>query len=32
VVEDKVSGSVQFFERQGGKMILELVEKGKLMN
>jgi len=30
VVEDKVSGSVPFFERQGGKMILELVEKGQL--
>jgi DNA invertase Pin-like site-specific DNA recombinase len=30
VVEDKVSGSVPFFERQGGKLILELVEKGEL--
>ena len=28
VVEDKVSGSVPFFERQGGKTILELVGKG----
>lgn len=30
VIEDKVSGSVPFFERQGGKMILELVEKGEI--
>ncbi len=30
VIEDKVSGSVPFFERQGGKMILDLVEKGEI--
>jgi len=30
VIEDKVSGSVPFFERQGGKGILELVEKGEI--
>jgi DNA invertase Pin-like site-specific DNA recombinase len=30
VVEDKVSGSVPFFERQGGKMVLDLVEKGEI--
>ena len=30
VVEDKVSGSVPFFERQGGKMILDLVNKGEV--
>jgi DNA invertase Pin-like site-specific DNA recombinase len=30
VVEDKVSGSIPFFERQGGKMILDLVEKGEI--
>jgi DNA invertase Pin-like site-specific DNA recombinase len=30
VIEDKVSGSVPFFERQGGKMIMELVEKGEI--
>jgi DNA invertase Pin-like site-specific DNA recombinase len=30
VVEDKVSGSVPFFERQGGKVILDLVEKGEI--
>jgi hypothetical protein len=30
VIEDKVSGSVPFFERQGGKMVLDLVEKGAL--
>jgi DNA invertase Pin-like site-specific DNA recombinase len=29
VIEDKVSGSVPFFERQGGKRILEIVEKGE---
>jgi DNA invertase Pin-like site-specific DNA recombinase len=30
VIEDKVSGSVPFFERQGGKMIMDLVEKGEI--
>jgi len=30
VVEDKVSGSVPFFERQGGKMILDLVNKDEV--
>jgi DNA invertase Pin-like site-specific DNA recombinase len=30
VIEDKVSGSVPFFERQGGKMVLDLVEKGEI--
>lgn len=30
VIEDKVSGSVPFFERQGGKMILDLVDKGEI--
>jgi DNA invertase Pin-like site-specific DNA recombinase len=30
VVEDRVSGSVPFFERQGGKRILELVEKNEV--
>ncbi len=30
VIEDKVSGSVPFFERQGGKMILDLVYKGEI--
>jgi DNA invertase Pin-like site-specific DNA recombinase len=30
VIEDKISGSVPFFERQGGKMVLELVEKGEI--
>jgi DNA invertase Pin-like site-specific DNA recombinase len=30
VVEDKVSGSVPFFERQGGRTILGLVEKGEI--
>ena len=29
VIEDKVSGSVPFFERQGGKRILEIIEKGE---
>jgi len=29
VIEDKVSGSVPFFERQGGKRILEILEKGE---
>lgn len=30
VIEDKISGSVPFFERQGGKMISDLVEKGEI--
>jgi DNA invertase Pin-like site-specific DNA recombinase len=30
VVEDKVSGSIPFFERQGGKRIMDLVEKGEI--
>jgi len=30
IIEDKVSGSVPFFERQGGKMVLDLVEKGDI--
>jgi DNA invertase Pin-like site-specific DNA recombinase len=30
VVEDRVSGSVPFFERQGGRQILELVEKNEV--
>ncbi len=30
VIEDKVLGSVPFFERQGGKMVLDLVEKGEI--
>jgi len=33
IVEDKCSGSVPLFERQGGKKLLELIEKdieGKL--
>jgi DNA invertase Pin-like site-specific DNA recombinase len=30
VIEDKVSGAVPFFERQGGKMVLDLVEKGEI--
>jgi len=30
VIEDKVSGSVPFFERQVGKMVLDLVEKGEI--
>jgi len=30
VIEDKVSGSVPFFERQGGKMVLDLVKKGEI--
>lgn len=28
VIEDKVSGAVPFFERQGGKQILKLIEDG----
>ena len=28
IIEDKCSGAVPFFERQGGKKILELTEKG----
>lgn len=28
VIEDKCSGSINFFEREGGKKILELVKKG----
>lgn len=30
VVEDKCSGSIPFFEREGGKEILKLIEKGIL--
>jgi len=28
VIEDKCSGTIPFFEREGGKKILELIEKG----
>ena len=30
VIEDKCSGAIPFFEREGGKQILQLVEKGIL--
>ncbi len=30
VVEDKCSGSISLFEREGGKQILKLIEKGML--
>ena len=29
IIEDKCSGAIPFFEREGGKKILELTEKGK---
>ena len=28
IIEDKCSGAIPFFEREGGKKILELTEKG----
>ena len=30
VIEDKCSGSIPFFEREGGKEVLRLIEKGVL--
>ena len=30
VIEDKCSGSIPFFEREGGKEVLKLIDKGIL--
>ncbi len=32
VIEDKVSGAVPFFERDGGKRIMDLINKGGITN